>query len=68
MKDYIVLGPPGSGKGTQAKMLAKKLDLTYFGTGDLMRNEAAKNTPLGKEFQAIWDQGQGGLVSEELVI
>jgi len=66
MVNYIILGPPGSGKGTQAKKLAEKLGLFYFGTGDLMRKEAEKGTPLGKEFQAVWDKGQGELVSEEL--
>lgn len=66
-KVYIILGAPGSGKGTQAKRLAQKLGLIYFGTGDLMREEAKKATPLGLEFKKVWDEGKGGLVSEELV-
>lgn len=67
MKNIIILGPPGSGKGTQAKILAEKLGYFYFGTGDLMRQEAQKNTPLGKKFKAVWDRGQGELIAEELV-
>ena len=66
-KVFIILGPPGSGKGTQAKRIAQKLDLIYFGTGDLMRQEAEKATPMGLEFKKVWDEGRGGLVSEELV-
>src|SRR3990167_9139194 len=64
---YIILGPPGSGKGTQAKKIAQKLGLVYFGTGDLMREEAQKSTPTGLEFKKVWEEGKGGLVSEELV-
>ncbi len=64
-KKIIILGPPGSGKGTQAKILAEKLGYFYFGMGDLMREEAKKNTTLGQKFQAVWDQGEGQLVREE---
>lgn len=66
-KAYIILGPPGSGKGTQAKRLAQSLGLIYFGTGDLMREEAEKGTPLGLEFKKIWDEGKGKLIGEDLV-
>lgn len=65
--NYILLGPPGSGKGTQAKNLAQKLNITYFGAGDLMRQASIKKTPLGKKFQAIWDKKDGSLFPEELV-
>lgn len=65
--NYIFLGPPGSGKGTQAKKLAERLKLFYFGTGDLMREEAEKGTDLGKIFKAVWDKGKGQLVDEEIV-
>lgn len=67
MKNYIFLGPPGSGKGTQAKLLAEKIHAFYFGTGDLMREEAQKDTEFGQKFQAVWDQGEGALVSDEIV-
>jgi len=65
IKYLIILGPPGSGKGTQARMLAKKYRFFYFGTGDLMRAEAAKGTPLGQKFQASFEKGE--LVAEDLV-
>lgn len=66
-KNLIILGPPGSGKGTQAKILAEKFNFLYFGTGELMREEARKGTLLGQKFQAVWDRGQGELVSDDLV-
>lgn len=58
MKNIIILGPPGSGKGTQAKRLAEKLNLTYFGTGDLIREEIEKKTDLGKTFESYTSKGQ----------
>ncbi len=64
-QNFIILGPPGSGKGTQAKRLAEKLGEIYFGTGDLMRVEAEKGTPLGLEFKKVMASGK--LVSDELV-
>jgi len=64
-QNYIILGPPGSGKGTQAKRLAQKLGWLYFGTGDLMREEIEKDSPLGKEFRKV-SKG-GGLVNDEVV-
>jgi adenylate kinase len=67
MTNYIFLGPPGSGKGTQAKILSEKIDAYYFGMGDEMRAEAKSGSELGRKFQAIWDQGQGSLIPPELV-
>ena len=64
-QNYIILGPPGSGKGTQAKRLAQKLGWLYFGTGDLMREEIEKDSPLGKEFRKVLEGG--GLVNDEVV-
>lgn len=66
-KFIVILGPPGSGKGTQAKFLAENFGYFYFGTGSLMRQEAQKGTELGQKFQAVWDRGKGELVSEDLV-
>jgi len=66
-RNFILLGPPGSGKGTQARRLAQELGLIYFGTGDLMRQEAEKGTPIGLEFKKVWDRGKGELISEDLV-
>jgi adenylate kinase len=44
----ILVGPPGSGKGTQAKLLSKRLNLTHIGTGDILREAVRMDTPLGK--------------------
>jgi len=64
-KYYIILGPPGSGKGTQAKKLAQKLGYFYFGTGDLMREEIERGTPLGLEFKKALENGK--LVKDDVV-
>lgn len=66
-KNIILMGLPGSGKGTQAKNLAEKFNAFYFGTGDLMREEAKKNTEYGKIFQAVWDKGRGELIPDDIV-
>lgn len=62
----ILLGPPGAGKGTQAKEMAKQLKLTHISTGDLLRQNAASGTQLGKEAQGFMNKG--ALVPDELVI
>lgn len=67
VKYIIILGPPGSGKGTQAKMLSRKHNLFYLGTGDLMRDQAKRNTEIGKKIQEVWDRGLGELISDDLV-
>ena len=61
----ILLGPPGAGKGTQAKVLAKKLNLPHISTGDLLRLNVSQNTELGKQAKSFMDQG--ALVPDELV-
>ena len=61
----ILLGPPGAGKGTQAKVLAEKLKLTHISTGDILRQNVSKATQLGK--QAIEFMNKGMLVPDELV-
>ncbi len=62
----IILGPPGAGKGTQAKMLEDKLDLPHISTGDLLRDHIRKGTDLGKEAQGHMDQGH--LVPDLLIL
>ena len=54
----IVLGPPGAGKGTQAKMLAELLSVPHVLTGDMLRQAIAKKTELGLEAQSYMNQGQ----------
>ena len=53
----LVMGPPGSGKGTQSKLLASKLEYEYFSTGELSREYAKHDTEFGKRVKSIIDQG-----------
>ena len=62
----VLLGAPGSGKGTQAKMLVETYKVPQISTGDLLRAAAEAGTPLGQEAKALIDAGQ--LVSDELVL
>jgi len=64
--NLILFGPPGSGKGTQAKMLEKKFDLLQISTGDLFRYELGNNTPLGQKARTFMDKGQ--LVPDEVTV
>lgn len=61
----VLLGPPGAGKGTQAKVLAERLKLAHISTGDLLRQNVKENTGLGKEARSFMDKG--ALVPDELV-
>lgn len=61
----IMMGPPGSGKGTQSQKLSKKLNLPHLSSGDLLRLAIANQTDLGKQSKAYIDQGT--LVPDSLV-
>jgi len=61
----ILLGPPGAGKGTQAKVLAKRLNIAHISTGDLLRQNVSCGTELGKLAQDFMNKG--ALVPDELV-
>jgi len=62
----VLLGAPGSGKGTQAKLLIEKFNVPQISTGDLLRAAVVAQTPLGRQAKAIMDAGQ--LVPNEIVL
>lgn len=62
----VLLGAPGSGKGTQAKLLKEKYQIPHISTGDLLRAAVAAKTDLGKAAKEVMDRGE--LVSDDLVL
>ena len=60
------LGPPGAGKGTQARDLAQEWGVLHLATGDMLREEVAAGTPLGREAKSYMDQG--ALVPDDVII
>ena len=66
MVNFLIFGPPGSGKGTQSVRLAEKFNLTHLSTGDMLRAEIAAGTELGNRMNSIMSKGE--LVPDEDVI
>jgi len=62
----VLLGPPGAGKGTQAKQIVNKFGLIHLSTGDILRDEVARETDLGKTAKEFMNRGD--LVPDQLII
>jgi adenylate kinase len=62
----VFLGPPGAGKGTQAKLLSQRMGFLHLSTGDLLREAVKNQTPLGKKAKEYMDRGE--LVPDELIV
>lgn len=62
----VLLGPPGSGKGTQAALLQDRLDIPHISTGDLLRNAVEQQTELGRKAKSFMDAGD--LVPDDLML
>src|SRR6266496_1500309 len=65
-KLVVLMGAPGAGKGTQARLLEERLGLPQISTGDIFRELARAQTPLAEEVRTV--QASGNLISDELVI
>lgn len=65
-RNYVLLGPPGAGKGTQAERLVAEYGLVHLSTGDILRDAVARGTELGRQAKSYMDAGE--LVPDELVI
>lgn len=65
MMRLILFGPPGAGKGTQAKLLSERYHLSHISTGDILRSEVKNNTELGRKAKGFMEAGQ--LVGDSLV-
>ena len=66
MKNIVIFGAPGSGKGTQSDLLIKKYGFGHISTGDVLRGEIKKGTELGKTAKGYIDKGQ--LIPDELMV
>ena len=66
MKNIILFGAPGAGKGTQAGLLAEKFDLIHLSTGEMLRREVSQGTPLGMRVKGIMERGD--LVGDDIVV
>ena len=66
MKNIILLGPPGAGKGTQASRLVEARNMVQLSTGDMLRAARSSGTEMGRKVAAVLDAG--GLVTDEIVI
>ena len=64
--DLVLLGPPGSGKGTQAARLTQKYGIPAIATGDILRAQVEAGTPLGQRVRSYLDRGE--LVPDQLVV
>ncbi|TMJ96662.1 MAG: adenylate kinase [Actinobacteria bacterium] len=64
--DIVILGPPGAGKGTQAKRIAMEAGIPHIATGEMLRAAIAAGTELGKQVKAVVERGD--LVSDDLMI
>jgi adenylate kinase len=62
----IFIGPPGAGKGTQARELAREWGVPQIATGEMLREAVAAGTPLGRQAKRVMDEG--GLVSDEVIV
>src|SRR5512144_951083 len=63
--NLVMLGPPGAGKGTQARQLRRKWNIPHISTGAMLREAVQAATPLGREVATIMESG--GLISDEVV-
>lgn len=66
MNNYLIFGPPGSGKGTQSVRLAERFNLKHLSTGDMLRAEIASQSTIGQKVSAIMAKGE--LVPDEVVV
>jgi adenylate kinase len=64
--DILLLGPPGAGKGTQGALIAERLGVPKFATGDLLRDAVKRGSPVGLKAKAVMEAGQ--LVSDDIIM